>query len=98
MAVTLTVNALAVGLRLSTDPTAAVAEPQLGILTRSLAVATERVEREAPDAPEATQNAAAVLICGWLYDAGSPNMQSAYRNSGAASLLSAYIVRRSAVA
>ena len=100
MAVTLTVNQVAVGLRLITDPTAPVPEPYVSLLSRSLAVAMDRVEREAPGAPVATQNAAAIRICGWLFDAGSLGQsgQGAYRNSGAASLLAPYIVRRSAVA
>ena len=99
MAVTLTVNQVAVGLRLITDPTAPVPEPYVSLLSRSLAVAMDRVEREAPDAPVATQNAAAIRICGWLFDARlGQNGPNAYRDSGAASLLAPYIVRRSAVA
>ena len=101
MAVTLTVNQVAVGLRLITDPTAPVPEPYVSLLSRSLAVAMARVEREAPGAPVATQNEAAIRICGWLFDADAADQngqQDAYRASGAASLLSAYIVRRSAVA
>ena len=95
--VTITVEQLAVAVRLSTDPTAAVVEPDLGILTRQLAVATAYVNHRAPDVPVETGNEAVVLIAGWLYDSapsGRRTVQAAYSHSGAAGLLSPYISRR----
>ena len=81
MAVTLTVQEVAVGVRISVDPTAAVPEPYLNILTRHLAVATAIVEGRAPDADDQTQNQAAIRICGWLYD--QPPNGNRFGNSSA---------------
>ena len=97
MAVTLTVQELAVGLRIDASPTVPVEEPHLGLLTRSLAVATAYIERRAPTADSDTQNEAVVRICGWLYDSpssGNRTVQGAYLHSGAAGLLSPYVDRR----
>ena len=96
MAVTLSVQELAVGLRISADPAASVPEPQLGILTRLLAVATALVEGRAPGADAETQNEAAIRICGWLYDKPTHNRTggiSAFHESGAAALLAPHAVR-----
>ena len=96
MAVTLSVEELAVGLRLSVDPTASVPEPHLGVLTRLLGVATALVEDRAPNADEYTQNQAAVRICGWLYDKPTDNRTggiSVWYESGAAALLAPHTAR-----
>ncbi|MCY4666172.1 MAG: hypothetical protein OXC00_16060 [Acidimicrobiaceae bacterium] len=77
---------------------------------RLLPVATEKVERYAPDAPEALQNEAVVRYCGYLHgsDYGGvksettgplsieyqTNHAAAWRNSGAGALLSGHRVRR----
>ena len=62
------------------------------ILTRLLQVGTERVEQHAPDCPENTQNESVIRFTAYLFD--MPNAfparqdySSAFRNSGAASLL-----------
>ena len=100
MAVTLDVQALGVGLRITTHPThstGALVEPELGILTLLLAVATEHVERRAPDAPDDVHDEAAIRLCGWLYDsppAERRTVQSAYLHSGAAGLLAPWVERR----
>ena len=99
MAVDLTAAALAIAL--GTD------EP---VATRLLAVATEAVERYAPDAPSATQNEAVIRCAGWLAEqptaavrsesvgdvstAFAPSHASALRHSGAMALLSLWKVRR----
>ena len=92
MAVTLTVPQLAAAVRLSTDPTAPVVEPHLGILTRQLAVASEYVDAQAPNAPVETANQAVVQVAGLLLDGMPP--AGAYRDSGADALLAPYAVRR----
>ena len=60
-----------------------------------LAEAEERIEREAPEAPQATKNRAAIRFIGYLYEAPPVNPsrnistpESAFRNSGARDLLS----------
>lgn len=97
MAVTLTVAQLAARLRVDQ----ADQEPQLGILTELLAVATELVQKEAPNAPEALQNAAAARVAGYLYDspnsAAGASYAAALHNSGAHALLSRWAGRRSAL-
>ena len=78
--------------------------------TRLLAVATELVNRFAPDAPDAIANEGAIRTTGWLAEQPSaaitsetegdirtsyaPSMQSALRHSGAMSLLSPWKNRR----
>ena len=78
--------------------------------TRLLAVATELVNRYAPDAPIAVANEAAIRCSGWLSEqpaaaitsesegdirtSYSPTMLSALRHSGAMGLLSPWKIRR----
>ena len=78
--------------------------------TRLLAVATELVNRFAPDAPDAVANEAVIRTAGWLAEQPSaaitseteadistsyaPSMQSALRHSGAIALLSPWKIRR----
>ena len=84
-------------MRISAVATAPVEEPELGILTRQLAVATAYVNHRAPDVPVETGNEAVVLIAGWLYDSapsGRRTVQGAYLHSGAAGLLAPYVSRR----
>ena len=81
-------------MRISAVATAPVEEPELGILTRQLAVATAYVNHRAPDVPVETGNEAVVLIAGWLYDSapsGRRTVQAAYLHSGAAGLLAPYV-------
>ena len=97
MAVTLTVQDLAFGLRLVASTTATIAEPMLGVLTRTLGAATALVEGYAAEAPEAIQNEAALRLASYLYDTPpgySQRSQNPLRDSGAIALLTAYRVRR----
>ena len=77
---------------------------------RLLAVGTAMVEDYAPEAPEALQNEAVIRFCGYLAQADFgtvreetlgphsvgwiTNHAAAFRNSGAAALLTRYRVRR----
>ena len=97
MAVTLTVQQLAYGLRLIADTTDTVEEPMLAVLTRTLGAATELVQDYASAAPESVQNEATLRLAGYLYDT-PPSIAGAsqhpLRDSGALALLSTYRVRR----
>ena len=80
------------------------------VATQLLATATALVEREAPNAPEAIQNEAAVRFAGYLAqsDFGTIRMeeigprrveyvvnhQAMFRNCGAKAILSPYKIRR----
>ena len=99
MAVTLA--QLAGALRLGdgiTDPP----EPIAGILTRLAGVSDAFIELHGQDAPEAVKDEAAVRMSGYLYDsptaAQGDRFAFAWRNSGAAALVSRWVVRRAAVA
>ena len=97
MAVTLTVAELGYDLRLVADTTTTIAEPLLGVLTRTLAVATALVTYYAPDAPDAIANAAALRVGSYLYDTPtgySNRSQHPLRDSGAMALLAPYRARR----
>ena len=88
----------------------AEADPGGTVAARVLAVATQTVEDYAPAAPEVLQNEAAIRFAGYLSQSdfgGIPeetigpktvkytvNHASAFRNSGAAMLLTRYRVRR----
>ena len=104
MAVTIDAAVLAAATGLAeTDPGGPVA-------ARVLAVATQVVEDYAPDAPEALQNEAVIRFAGYLSQSdfgGIPeetigplsvkytvNHAAAFRNCGAAALLTRYRVRR----
>ena len=96
MAVTLTAAELAAALRVG-DSAEETAEA-----TRLLAYGTAAVERQAPDAPPAVQNEALIRLCAYLYDSPTANrgtiFANAMRNSGAAHMLSPYLVRRAGTA
>ena len=62
MALTISISQLSQELRITV--TGSPAPPILGILTRMLAEAEERIEREAPEAPQATKNRAAIRFIG----------------------------------
>ena len=91
------VTQLAAALRLG-DGVTAPEEPLLSILMRSLGVADATIALLAPDAPAAVKDEAAVRYAGYLYDApASPSgdrYAAAWRNSGAASLVASWVVRR----
>ena len=93
----LTALQLAAALRLG-DGQTALTEPTAGILNRLLGVAQAVVEQHAEDAPEAVKDEAEVRLASYLYDqpTAAANMQfsAAFRNSGALSLLSPWVVRR----
>ena len=97
----LTVAQLAGAMRVGdgvTDP----AEPILGIITRALGVADAFIDLNAEDAPEAVKDEARVRMAAYLYDAPTAaqgeRFANAWRNSGAAALVSRWVVRRAAVA
>ena len=97
MAVTLTVQQLAYGLRLVADTAQVIEEPQLGVLTRTLAAATALVVGVADLAPDAVQNEATLRLASFLYDTppgGSQYVQNPLRHSGAMALLASYRTRR----
>lgn len=96
-----TVSQLAAALRITKDPTAPVAEPRLGILTRILNFAQAEVSARAPDAPAAVADQAVVQLAAYIYD--SPNAGSrgsfanSWENSGAPVILRRYLLRRGVV-
>ena len=97
MAVTLTVQDLVYAIRLLADTTDTLEEPQLGILTRTLASATAQVERYAPGAPADVQSEAAIRMAAYLYDVPpgrTGRSQNAFRDCGAIALLSSWRVQR----
>ena len=67
-------------------------------LSRNIAAATERANRQAPDAPTNTGHEAIIRFVGWLYDGIGPHGDSseagAWRRSGAQGLLGPWTVRR----
>ena len=94
MALTITVEQLAVALRISVTGLPQPS-PYRAILTRQLAVADEMITSYADGAPEATKNEAAIRICGYLLDSEPVNPsrnvstpEGVLRNSGAKGLLS----------
>ena len=98
MAVTLTIQRLALHLRITTIESQEVPDGYEPILSDSLEAATELVERRAPAAPPDTQNQAVARICAYWFQApeAAPARFSfnAWQNSGAAQLLGAFIDRR----
>ena len=99
MAVTLTdVNQLAAAMRLTDGTDGSLVEPELGIVTRLLAVGTALVTEIAPETPGAVADETIIRFCSYLYDSPnvSPGQQyaAAWRNSGAASLVSRWVTRR----
>lgn len=94
-----TVGQLAAAMRLTAgdDPP----EPILSILTRLSGVADAFIELLAPTAPEAVQDEAKIRFCSYLYDAPTAGRNfsygNAWRNSGAASLVSRWQERRAGI-
>ena len=93
----LTVTSLASAMRLG-DGVAAPTEPLTGILTRLLGAVVAHVELVAPDAPADIKDEAAIRFASYLYDAAPASSgggyAAAWRNSGAESLTSRWVVRR----
>ena len=88
---------LAAALRLG-DGVTAPTEPVAGLLSRLLGVSQAFVAIAAPEAPEAIADEATIRMTAYLYDAPTASSgdryAAAYRNSGAESLLSRWVVRR----
>ena len=98
MAVTLTLNELAVQLGYSISDSVPPAQPYVVDLRDWLAAATEWVERRAPLAPSDTQNRAVTQLAAYWNDAPTAPPQrfgyNAWLHSGAAQLLAPFIERR----
>ena len=98
MAVTLTIQRLALHLRVTTIEGQDVPPQYVTILTDFLVTATELVERRAPDAPTDSQNMAVARICAYWNQALDAAPQrfgyNAWQNSGAAQILGVFISRR----
>ena len=98
MAVTLTLNELAVHLGLSVSDSVPPRGPYIVPLLDSLQAAKELVERRAPLAPTDAQNMAVTQLAAYWW--GSPRAApqrygyNAWRHSGAAQILAPFIVRR----
>ena len=94
-----TVAQLGAALRIS-DGVNEPEEPHKTILERQLSVAVALIERNAPNAPEAIKDEAAIRITGYLFDtptaARGDLYANAWRNSGAGALLGDWIERRAA--
>ena len=92
------VENLAVDLRLITDPADTIEPGQVEVLTRLLAAAETLVSERASSAPDALKDSAIIQIASYLYDkptaGASGRYANSFVNSGAASLLSNYIRRR----
>ena len=73
-------------------------EPERALLARLIDVGGELIEKDAPDAPAAVKDEALIRFAGYLYDAptatAGDRYAAAWRNSGAASLLSRWTERR----
>ena len=93
-----TVNSLALDLRLIADPESTLEPGQIEILTRLLVAAATLVEERASSAPDGLKDSAIIQIASYLHDKPSAGASGRYANcwvnSGAASLLSNYIRRR----
>ena len=91
------VEQLAVGLRLSADG-AGLTDAQTAILTRLLGVSEAFVALRASGAPQVVKDAAIISMSSYLYDrppAGADGRYAnAWVNSGAASLVSRWVVQR----
>lgn len=100
MAVTLSLSALALALRVIVRTGASIDDGRREILTGLMAASTLEVEGYAPSAPSETQNEAVKRMAGYLFDqapAGRRSMDApnAFILSGARALLSRYYVPRS---
>ncbi len=90
MAVDLTVAQLAVALRIIASESDTIPDGQTAVLTRVLAVAKAHVERDAPLAPTAVQNEAAIRAAAYAYDSDPSDerrIRSMMLHSGAAGIL-----------
>ena len=80
------------------DGVTAPVEPLLSIITRLDGVADALIDLYATGAPSAIRDEAKIRFAGYLYDSPSApsgdRYAAAWRNSGAASLVSAWVVRR----
>ena len=99
MTVQLSLRELAHHLKITTDSDDAGVPPYyVSFLTRDLRAATELVERRAPLAPDAAQDMAVVLVCGYWFESPPAAPQrygfNAWQHSGAAQLLAPWIERR----
>ena len=101
------VGDLALDLRLLAAPVAdddnpaapaALAGADISILARLLATAEAMVTERSEGAPDALRDSAVIAIAAYMYDrpttAGNTRFASAWTNSGASEILSAYIRRR----
>ena len=100
MAVTITLESLAVALRVIVRPGQTIDEGQREILDGLLDVATGAVDSYAADTPAKTANEAVIRMAGYIFDvtpAGrSMEAPNAFILSGARALLAPYYVPRSA--
>ena len=91
------VTQLAAAMRLGDGVTAPV-EPLLSILTRLLGVGEATAALLAPDAPDVVKDEAIINFAAQLYDkpsaASGNKYAAAWLNSGAASLVASWVVRR----
>ena len=94
---TVTTDDLFVQLRLGPTPTVENPAPAeiSSILTKLIMVAQARVDRYAPDAPEAIKDEAVIRMAAFLYDSGPDNItpRDHFRASGAKGLLSSWRAR-----
>ena len=92
MPVTITLNDLAVALRVSVSPSQPPPAPYKSILEALLKTATEAVTVYATEAPEATANQAVVQMAGYLFDqpAVTRKPSEAFIFSGARALLASW--------
>ena len=92
------VNDLALDLRLISTETASLPAGQSAILTRHLAAAKALVSERTDGAPVALADQAVLAIASYFYDrptaGGGTRFASAWRNSGASDVLGSYVRRR----
>ena len=95
MAVTLTVDELAIELRVTTGAEP-LREPLAGIMGRLLGACSQIVEDYAPLAPESVQNRACIRLSGYEHLASptSNRFRNSLQNSGTQALLARYRVAR----
>ena len=99
MAVTITVEALAVALRVTVRPGAIIDDGQRLILEGLLYVSTDAVDGYA-DSPEPTSNEAVIRMAGYLFDVvpgggRNPEAPNAFILSGARALLARHTLPKS---
>ena len=65
-------------------------------LSRNIQAATERADRQAPDAPDATKREAIIRFCAWLHEGAQTEGAEAgiWRRAGSESLLGPWTIRR----